>query len=232
VRREILSGIRDKIVQGNAFPFRKIGIRLRPASRRMAREFAAGFLEGDSLQSSVRALLESEHVPAPGLEITVELSGVGPAAASSGPARPFDLQFRDPVAAPAREIPVLLLEILKGSAQQQVYRMEKERILIGCLPEVEDREGRLVRKNDIVFPHRKGDVNTTIASMHARIWFDAQKREYRIMDESSRYGTRIVRRGCTIEVPADNLHGVGLCSGDEVCFGQASLRFILAGKTG
>ena len=45
------------------------------------------------------------------------------------------------------------------------------------------------------------------------------------MDESSLYGTRIVREDHTIEVPAENPRGVGLRSGDEIYFGQAGLRF-------
>jgi len=108
-----------------------------------------------------------------------------------------------------------------------VYQFSKDRMLIGCLPEVYDKEGRLVRKNNVVFPHKGDEINATVSTMHARVWFDPEIGEFRIMDESSRYGTRLVRAGHSIEVPAENLRGVGLRSGDEICFGQACVLFLL-----
>ena len=106
-----------------------------------------------------------------------------------------------------------------------MYRVTKDRLLIGCLPQVRDREGRLVRINNVVFPDIGNEINATVGEMHARIWFDFKRREFRVMDESSLYGTRIVREGHTIEVPAENPRGVGLRSEDAIYFGQACLRF-------
>jgi hypothetical protein len=103
--------------------------------------------------------------------------------------------------------------------------MKKERILVGRLAEVMDREGRLIRKNDVAFLDNEEDVNSTVGRIHARIWFDHERKDYCIIDEASRYGTRVIREGRSIEVPGGNTRGLRLRSGDEIYFGQACLRF-------
>lgn len=137
----------------------------------------------------------------------------------------YAMEFGDSVNTAKYDIPEIVLEIIKGSAEQSVYRIKKDRLLVGCLSRVLDREGRLVRINNVVFPDTGNEINTTVGDMHARIWFDFKRQEFRVMDESSLYGTRIVRDGHMIEVPAESPRGVGLRSGDEVYFGQACLRF-------
>ena len=112
-------------------------------------------------------------------------------------------------------------------AEQPVYRLKNDRILIGRLSEVTDREGRLVRKNDVVFLDNEDDINSTVGRIHARIWFDFEKQEFRIMDEVSRYGTRVLRDGRYLEIPGGNPRGVRLRSGDEIFCGQACVRFEL-----
>ena len=105
--------------------------------------------------------------------------------------------------------------------------MKKERILVGSLSEVLDREGRMVRKNDVVFPNSGGEINSSVGYAHSRIWFDFERGEFCILDEVSRYGTRIVRDGLTIEVPSGDTSGIRLQSGDDIYFGQAGVRFEL-----
>lgn len=233
IHRKLESGI--AVEQGRkVFSFRKIAISLQPPTKRIAREFEEGFMENSSLKSEISAMLARDRVEAPeGFEITVEFRQCSPSAGKRKNATPmFEMQLLDRIAAPSAEIPEIQMEILKGEGAQAVYRMVKESLLIGCMPEVQDREGRLVRRNNIVFPHGGNEANETVATMHARIWFDFKMREFRIMDESSRAGTRIVREGQTIEVPAENLRGVGLRPGDEIYFGQACLRFTLVKNPG
>ena len=117
------------------------------------------------------------------------------------------------------------MTVLKGSAEKALYEMKKDRILVGRLPEVLDREGRMIRRNDVVFLDNGEEVNASVGRAHSRIWFDSEKQEFRIMDEVSRYGTRIMREGRSIEVPSGNTRGVRLRSGDEIYFGRACLRF-------
>jgi hypothetical protein len=224
------SGIsRDE--QRPLFPFRKIDITLFPPTNRTREEYRKDFLVNGSLESDIRGFLKDAGVEPVNPEISVRFrSGQHSADRSTDPASMFEMKFLDPPKPVKPEIPDLLLEILKGTAERPVYRISKDRLLVGCLPEVHDLEGRLVRKNNIVFPHGGDENNSTVGNMHARIWFDSKKQEFRVMDESSRFGTRIVREEHTIEVPPENPHGVGLRSGDAVYFGQACLRFSVVKK--
>lgn len=100
-------------------------------------------------------------------------------------------------------------------------------MLVGRAPEVLDREGRIVRRNDIVFLESDEEINRSVGLTHARIRFDLEKSEFFILDEGSRYGTRILRDGSVIEVPGGKPDGVRLQSGDDIYCGQACLRFTL-----
>jgi hypothetical protein len=213
------------------FPFKKIAIRLQPPTRRAAKEFNFDLVKDDSLKSDIYKLLKHNQVQFFDLEISVDLlENSYPVGKDKASASSFEMEFLEPIVFTRPEIPELRLEILKGTAEQPVYQITKDRLLVGCLPEVHDLEGRLVRKNNVVFPHEGNETNATVGTMHARIWFDFKKQEFRVMDESSRYGTRIVRGGRTIEVPPENPNGVGLRSGDEVHFGQACFRFMVVNK--
>jgi hypothetical protein len=232
-REQVLGLIETEIAAGRErkmFPYSKILIRLEPPTKQIAREFEAGFIETSSLEKDIFTLLRQNDVRFPeDFQISVELDTVYSHKTKTGKAFPlFKMILSEPVDDLEPAIPQLTLTVLKGKAMQPIYRLEKERLLIGCLPEVQDKEGRLVRKNNIVFPHEENGINATVSTMHARIWFDRQMRNFRIMDESSRYGTRLIREGNTIEVPAESVHGVGLLNGDEVYFGQVCLRFNLA----
>lgn len=229
--RRLETGITTERDQ-KVFPFKRIEICLQPWTKRIAREFKTDFMENSSLKSGIIGMLKDIPVQLqPDLEISVELQeNVAPGGKGKSPAPLFEMIFLDPVAPAKFRIPELHLEIIKGRAEQPTYRITKDRLLVGCLPEVQDREGRLVRKNNVVFPHDGDEINATVGNMHARIWFDYKRQEFRVMDESSRSGTRIIREGYTIEVPAENPRGVGLHTGDEVYFGQACLRFTLLKK--
>ena len=213
------------------FPFKKIAIQLQPPTHRAAKEFNFDLVKDDSLKSDIYELFKQNQVQFFDLEISVALHENSiPAGKDMASASSFEMEFMEPIVSARPEIPELRLEILRGTAEQPVYRITKDRLLIGCLPEVHDLEGRLVRKNNVVFPHEVNEINATVGTMHARIWFDFKKQEFRLMDESSRYGTRIVREGHTIEVPPENPSGVGLRSGDEIHFGQACFRFMVVNK--
>lgn len=225
VRQEILLRLRDEISTEKGikvFPFRIISVQLQPHTKQALQEYGAGLVENSSLESEIISMFRSSGVQSPAdMKISVELHYNF----SQGGAL-FKLECLEPVTATEPEIPELHLQVLKGNAERKEYRLVKERLLVGCLPEVQDLEGRLVRKNNIVFPHEGSEINATVGTMHARIWFDSKIQEFRIMDESSRYGTRIVREGQTIEVPSENMRGIGLRAGDEIYFGQACLRFM------
>jgi hypothetical protein len=232
VRREILEAVESQIVidmNGKIFPFSKIMVFLQPHTRSQQGAFNAAFVQNGSLKSDVLQKLKETHALCPEkLEIDIELrpdSDLDHARSFADPS--FKLDFLKPGPSRKQEIPGMTLTVSKGTAEQSVYRVKKERILIGCSSEVLDREGRMVRKNDVVFLDNGDDINSTVSGIHTRIWLDFEKGEFRIMDEGSRYGTRIVRKERSIEVPGGNDRGIRLRSGDEIYCGLACLHFEL-----
>jgi hypothetical protein len=233
VRRDVLEQVESRIVVdtgGKSFPFEKIVVQLRPPTDALRDVFEAAFLQDGSLKDDILEKLKESQARCPAeTEVIVELRQVaGEAPAEDFPL--FQIDFIRPDPQRKTEIPETNLVIVKGAAELPEYRLKKERILIGRLSDVLDREGRLVRRNDVVFLDNGDDVNSTVGRVQARIWFDHERREFCIMDEASRYGTRIIREGRSIEIPAGNTRGIKLKSGDEIYFGQACLRFELAGK--
>jgi len=228
IRREILEQVESRIAvdaNGNQFPYGRVVVQLHPPTEALRDVFETAFLQEGSLRSDILAELKEADARYPrGLEIVVQI----PTTLARDESLPlFRLDFIKPDPSHKIEIPETKMIILKGSAENSEYSLKKERILIGRLAEVLDREGRLVRKNDIVFLDNGEDVNSTVGRAHARIWFDHDKNEFCIIDESSRYGTRILRDGRSIEVPGGNSRGIRLHAGDEIYLGQACLRFEL-----
>jgi hypothetical protein len=125
------------------------------------------------------------------------------------------------------QAPEVKIQIIKGLTEKPEYAMNKSRILLGRSPEVLDREGRIVRRNDVVFLESDEEINRSVDRTHARIMFDAEKNDFFLLDEGSRYGTRILRGGVVVEVPHGEPEGIRLQPGDEVYCGQARLRFDL-----
>ncbi len=230
IRRQILEQVESRVAidkGGKLFSFEKLEISLYPATMAQYDIFDMAFLAKGSLKADIRNKLREMQVQrCENLNIRIELhKPAGPDASDDLPGELFRMNFVKLDPSQPKEIPETSLEIIKGSVEQAHYRLKKERILIGRLSEVTDLEGRLVRKNDVVFLDNGDDINSTVGRIHARIWYDFEKKEFRIMDEASRYGTRVVREGRSIEVPAGNSRGIRLKSGDELYFGQGGMRF-------
>ncbi len=232
IRREILEQVDSRIIldaAGKYFPFGKVVVWLQPPTDAFPNVFETAFEQGESLKKDILCRLKDSQVRHPNeLEIAIKLQqNLDPEQAESSSRPLFRVEFIKPDPLRQREIPEVNLVIAKGSAELPAYRMKKERILIGRLAEVLDREGRMVRKNDVVFLDNGDEVNSTVGRTQARIWFDFESEEFQIMDEVSRYGTRIIREGRSFDVPGGDPRGIPLQSGDEIYFGQACLRFEL-----
>jgi pSer/pThr/pTyr-binding forkhead associated (FHA) protein len=102
------------------------------------------------------------------------------------------------------------------------------RILIGRTAEPVDRAGR-PRRNHVVFLDEASEHNATVGRAHASIRFEADRRQFRLFDDGSHNGTRIVRQGETIDVTPHNPVGVALLSGDEIQFGTAAVVVTIEG---
>ena len=116
------------------------------------------------------------------------------------------------------------LVVLEGDATKKAYTLGAERTNIGRLAEVTDRHRRVVRRNQVVFLDIDSDVSQTVSRAQAHIQF-APPAGYRLYDDRSSYGTRILREGRMIELPSGSPRGVKLRAGDEIYFGRARVVF-------
>jgi len=226
VRREILEQVESRIVVDKgrkAFPFGRVLIHLRPHDQAMKDVFQAAFLADASLEADIREMLrDSGAVIPPALEVKTDVAEPCEESAAD-PACAVEFAKVDETGRHKR--PAAVLAVVKGTAEQDRYPVAKDRVLIGRLAELTTQDGQMARRNDIVFLDNGDDINSSIGRAHAAVFFDRERNEYRIVDEVSRYGTRIFREGRTIEVPGGNPRGVRLRSGDEIYLGRACLRF-------
>jgi len=230
VRREILDQVMSKVVADaseRSLPFGRVVIRLKPQNAKQHATLDEAFIREDALIKQLLQALKDMQVQCPKeFQARVELQE--PSSPAMGAQQSlFDIDLIKLNAMRLEEVPEIRLLVTRGSAERRAYQLKKDRILIGRPAEVLDREGRIVRKNDIVFLESEDEVGASVGSAHARIWHDYEKRGFWIMDEGSRYGTRIMRLGSVIEVPGEDPAGVQLQSGDDLYFGQAGLRFEL-----
>jgi hypothetical protein len=117
------------------------------------------------------------------------------------------------------------LVVTRGAASRKVYACTEARINIGRVEDVLDADQHVVRRNHIAFADAQDAANNTVSRSHAHIRFNAATGQFRVHDDHSSYGTRILRDGRTIQVPATR--GALLRSGDEVAFGRAAVRFVV-----
>ena len=124
-------------------------------------------------------------------------------------------------------VPTVSVTVLRGEATQASYVLTESRILIGRTAAPIDASGR-PRHNHIVFVDEGNAHNVTVGRAHASIRFDVERRQFRLFDDGSSNGTRVVRNGETLEVTSRNPVGVALLSGDEIQFGTAAVTLTIA----
>ena len=235
IRRAILGEIEEKIEPvgraGRAFPFSHLRVRLFASDAQRRAIFKAVFVQDRRLENHIVELLKRSraHLP-PNLQIGVNLEK-RVARTGEAEAQDFriDYQSEAPKAQPKLEVtqvlPQVELTMLRGHATKKTYRFAKSRINLGRLAEVLDDHYRVVRRNDLVFQEGGDDTDQTVSREHAHISFNEKPGEFRLYDDGSAYGTRILRDGQTIEVQASNRRGAKLHPGDEIFLGQACIRF-------
>jgi len=125
-------------------------------------------------------------------------------------------------AAPAG-VPALTLTVIRGSATQDTYSFTLPIVRVGRSQAPHDDRGR-ARRNDVAFLEDGDDDSMTVTRGHCEIRYSRAGGGYRIFDERSANGTRIVRAGEIIEVPANDPIGVAILDGDELNFGNAAAK--------
>jgi predicted component of type VI protein secretion system len=91
---------------------------------------------------------------------------------------------------------------------------------------VVDKGRRTMRHNDVPFLDRQDEINLTVSRAHAHIEFSPRDGEFRLYDDGSAQGTRVIRDGRYLDVPRQAGRGVKLRHGDELELGRARLRFL------
>lgn len=123
--------------------------------------------------------------------------------------------------------PELTLTVTRGSATQESYTFSLPILRVGRSPSPHDDRGR-TRRNDVAFLENGDDDSMTVTRGHCEIRYSRAGGDYRIFDERSANGTRIVRNGEIIDVPADDPIGVAILDGDELQFGKAAVKVAIA----
>lgn len=118
--------------------------------------------------------------------------------------------------------PLLRITVRRGDTTEREYIFSEPRVLIGRTAAPVDRAGR-PRHNHVVFLDEGSEHNATVGRAHASIQFAPDRHQFRLFDDGSHNGTRIVRHGDTIDIAPHNPVGVALLSGDEIQFGTAAV---------
>jgi hypothetical protein len=126
----------------------------------------------------------------------------------------------------ASAIPTIRLVVCHGKARRSGYELTLERINLGRMEIVANKSRRTLRRNDVAFLDREDEINLTVSRSHAHIEFRARNGEFRLFDDGSAQGTRVLRDGRCLEVPRRTGRGVKLNHGDEVELGRARIRFL------
>ncbi|HSL24476.1 MAG TPA: FHA domain-containing protein [Vicinamibacterales bacterium] len=210
------------------FPFNRLIVHvLVPHRDRDARARFAAVVDGPpSLPTRIQDRLQSAgcKLARPIVEI-VYASKAG----ASWLAPEFHVEFHRDAAVPPREAPTarppqIKLIVVAGRAAQRVYVFSTTRVDIGRRADVLDARQQLVRTNQVAFEEDGPDVNRTVSRRHAHVeYVDGA---YRLCDDRSAQGTRILREGRMITVPAGP-RGVRLQTSDHILLGQARLRLTI-----
>lgn len=142
-------------------------------------------------------------VPAPDLSSSLRASAPSPASA-----------------------PAVRIAILRGTGLKRTYALQQSTIRFGRGSEHAEASGR-TRHNDIAFADDQDEVNRTVARAQAHLRFNPDRGEFRLFDDGSSNGTRIVRNAEIIAVSSHGPRGVRIASGDIIELGRARLRIDL-----
>jgi hypothetical protein len=228
--RAVLDEIEDRVEPtgrgARAFPYTHVAVTLLARTGRERATLEAVLAEPPGLEERVRERLRSRGCRDP-IDVTVAVKIVERAPAD-WEARGFAIDYRrragarkaDQVQAP----PTIRLTVLAGKSSKRVHVCTGDRITIGRMREVLDKDRRVVRQNQIAFEDSSDEVNASVSREHAHIRWLKSAGEWRLYDDNSTHGTRVVRAGRTIAVPGGGGRGVRLRPGDEILVGEARLR--------
>ena len=124
-------------------------------------------------------------------------------------------------------LPALTVTVIRGEAIERTATFRESVIRIGRSVDPTDERGR-PRFNHVAFLENDNPDNRTVTRGHAVIRFNAETGEFRLFDEGSANGTRVLRSGEVIDLPKRDPVGFTLRSEDEVQLGKAAIRVTFA----
>jgi hypothetical protein len=123
-------------------------------------------------------------------------------------------------------MPSLRVTIVRGTATKRAYALRQPTIRFGRGAEHADTAGG-TRHNDIAFVDDQDEVNRTVARAQAQLRYNPERAEFRLFDDGSSNGTRIIRNAEIITITPHGPRGVRIVSGDIIELGRARLRIDL-----
>jgi len=228
VRQAIIEDIEQRIESVGAdrrvLPFNRVTVTMLAADKPSRARLQAGLA---GLQESIATRLTEIRCMIPaGFAVDTRYLTRPPAAWAPHQRLAFTYNHREvsdlPSAvssAPAR----LRITIARGQAMHASYTFAESHIRIGRSAQPIDGLGQ-PRANQVVFLEDGDDHSRTVGRAHASIRYDAARREYRVFDDGSHNGTRVMRDGALVDVKPHDPVGVTLRSGDEIQVGTAALR--------
>ena len=213
---------------GYVFPFNRVKVLLAPATKAERARLEAVLDGAVSLRDRVIERLESAGCA--GSDVDIKTAYV-PAAGHDWTNDAFHLELlrvadRAQLSATASGPATLKLTVEHGTASRSAYSFTARRVDLGRCDEVRDSHGRLIRSNHVAFADGANDANHGVSRRHAHIDYDPADGHYRVCDDGSAHGTRVLRGGRPITVPA-GARGIRLQSGDVIVLGEARVRVTL-----
>jgi len=234
IAEDVLDHVAERVepTAGDArtFPYGRITVQIAVPEGRGAAARAVLAHEPD-LRTRIHERLEAAGCArSQGPEVALEVAEGPPPEAWEG--RDFEVRYdprrsrrRAASEEPSTEPPSVRLQVVEGSAGgRRTHVMRQDTIRLGRTPAVADRARRTRRVNDLAFDE-EGPVNTTVSRAHAHLSWSPDERAFRLHDDGSTQGTRVLRDGRSLEVPGTGGRGVALKSGDVLVLGRARVRF-------
>lgn len=235
VRNAILKEIQAQVVRdawgGAVFPHAQVVVELLTGALPQGASLEP--LTGDRLQAAARQALAELDCRVPS-DLSLQIRRMPQPADDWPPDSVYRLRFDDVSSRhdqPSRAVGPLLTLTLSPESTPQTFQMLEDRLDVGSVAEVRDRDGRLVRRNAVSISDPE-DPKRSVSRRHAHIMASPDeygRMRYVLHDDASTYGTRVVRRGETIAVPPGT-SGVRLRDGDGVYFGAARATVRIGGR--
>lgn len=231
LKKAVVRAVEAEIIRVDGqptFPYNRIDVDLIFVDERHKVRLQAELEDGERLESDIRRALQAGRViPDPRLSVWLHFVSPEKVKNSQNLRQGYGLEFSREVETERIKRPEAQkgrLTVEQGQATPPSLPIQKARVNLGRMTEVRDQQGRVVRRNDVVFGD-EGEINTSVSRLHAHIEFDAASDEYRLFDDNSAEGTVVFRDGRRIVVPQGNRRGVSLASGDEIYLGRARVKF-------